>query len=73
MKRLLTLLAIVIICADKLYAKTEINKPKLSWQIKDFSIDLMHQAGIQHWPFHQLRLGTTWSYPILKTRQAAHQ
>lgn len=48
-------------------------KTKLSWQIKDFSIDLMHQAGIQHWPFHQLRLGTTWSYPILKTRQAAHQ
>ena len=48
-------------------------KTKLSWKIKDFSIDIMHQAGSQHWPFHQLRIGTTWSYPILNKRQAAHQ
>lgn len=47
-------------------------KTKASWQIKDFSIDIMYQAGIQDWPFHQLRVGTTWSYPILKARQAAH-
>lgn len=48
-------------------------KTKLSWKIRDFSIDIMHQAGIQHWPFHQLRIGTTWSCPILNKRQAAHQ
>ena len=41
-------------------------KTKASWQIKSFSIDVMYQAGIQHWPFHQIRIGTTWSYPILK-------
>ena len=44
-------------------------KTKASWQINDFSIDIMYQAGIHDWPFHQLRLGTTWSCPILTTRQ----
>ena len=46
-------------------------KTKASWQIKDFSIDVMYQAGIHDWPFHQLRIGTTWSYPIYK-KQAVH-
>ena len=44
-------------------------KTKASWQINSFSIDIMYQAGIKDWPFHQLRLGTTWSYPILKAKR----
>ena len=44
-------------------------KTKASWQINSFSIDIMYQAGMHDWPFHQLRLGTTWTYPILKTKR----
>lgn len=43
-------------------------KTKLSWSIGQFSIDAMHQAGFIDWPFHQFRIGTTWSYPILKKK-----
>lgn len=48
-------------------------KAKASWQIRNFSIDVMYQIGIQDWPFHQFRFGTTWSCPVLKERKAAHQ
>lgn len=40
-------------------------KNKLSYAIRDFSIDVMYQVGFVHWPFHQLRIGATYSFPVL--------
>lgn len=39
-------------------------KTKLSWSIGRFSIDAMHQVGFMHWPFHQMRLGASYSIPL---------
>lgn len=39
-------------------------KTKLSWSFGRFSLDAMYQAGLVDWPFHQLRLGATYSFPI---------
>lgn len=41
-------------------------KARLSWKIGSFSIDAMYQTGLHDWPFHQFRIGTIWSCPILK-------
>lgn len=40
-------------------------KTKLSYLIGDLSLDAMYQVGFIHWPFHQIRLGATYSFPIL--------
>lgn len=39
-------------------------KTKLSWSIGRFSINAMHQVGFVHWPFHQIRLGASYSIPL---------
>lgn len=39
-------------------------KTKLSWSIGRFSINAMHQVGFVHWPFHQIRLGASYSVPL---------
>ena len=39
-------------------------KTKLSWSFGRFSLDAMYQAGLVDWPFHQLRLGATYSFQI---------
>lgn len=41
-------------------------KTKLSWKIGNFSIAAMHQVGFIDWPFHQIRIGATYSCKILK-------
>ena len=41
-------------------------KTKLSWSFGRFSLNAMYQAGFVDWPFHQVRLGATWSCPILR-------
>lgn len=38
-------------------------KTKLSYAIRDFSVDVMYQVGFIHWPFHQLRFGATYVFP----------
>ena len=39
-------------------------KTKLSWSFGKLSLDTMYQAGLTDWPFHQLRIGTTYSFPL---------
>ena len=39
-------------------------KTKLSWSIGRCSINAMYQAGFVDWPFHQLRLGAAYSFPL---------
>jgi len=39
-------------------------KTKLSWSIGRCSINAMYQAGFVDWPFHQLRLGVAYSFPL---------
>jgi hypothetical protein len=39
-------------------------KTKLSWSVGRFSINAMHQVGFMHWPFHQIRLGASYSIPL---------
>ena len=39
-------------------------KTKLSWSIGRCSINAMYQVGFVDWPFHQVRLGASYSFPI---------
>jgi len=39
-------------------------KTKLSWSIGRCSINAMYQVGFVDWPFHQVRLGAAYSFPI---------
>lgn len=39
-------------------------KTKLSWSIGRCSINAMYQVGFVDWPFHQVRLGVAYSFPI---------
>lgn len=38
-------------------------KTKLGWSFKDFSLNAEYQAGFKDWPFHQFRLGVTYTLP----------
>ena len=40
-------------------------KTSLSYRIGDFSLRLMHQVGFMDWPYHQIRLGATYSFDML--------
>ena len=39
-------------------------KTKLSWSIGRCSINAMYQVGFVDWPFHQVRLGVAYSFPL---------
>ena len=39
-------------------------KTKLSWSIGRCSINAMYQAGFVDWPFHQIRLGVAYDFPL---------
>ena len=41
-------------------------KTKVSYAMGDFSVDAMYQIGFMDWPFHQFRLGVTYSCPVLR-------
>ena len=40
-------------------------KTSLSYRIGDFSLRLMHQVGFMDWPYHQIRVGATYSFDML--------
>ena len=40
-------------------------KSSISYRIGDFSIRLMHQVGFMDWPYHQIRVGATYSFDML--------
>ena len=39
-------------------------KTKLAWSFGRCSLNAMYQVGFVHWPFHQIRLGATYSFPL---------
>ena len=39
-------------------------KTKLSWSFGRCSLNAMYQVGFVDWPFHQIRLGATYSFPL---------
>ena len=39
-------------------------KTKLAWSFGRCSLNAMYQVGFVDWPFHQIRLGTTYSFPL---------
>ena len=39
-------------------------KTKLSWSLGRCSLNAMYQVGFMDWPFHQIRLGATYSFPL---------
>lgn len=39
-------------------------KTKLSWSFGRCSINAMYQAGFVDWPFHQIRLGASYDFPL---------
>jgi hypothetical protein len=39
-------------------------KAKLAWSFGRCSINAMYQVGFMDWPFHQIRLGATYSFPL---------
>lgn len=41
-------------------------KTKFSYALGSFSVDAMYQVGFVDWPFHQFRLGVTYSCPVLR-------
>lgn len=43
-------------------------KTKVSWSIGRYSLNAMYQVGFVDWPFHQFRLGATWSLPLTPQR-----
>jgi hypothetical protein len=41
-------------------------KTNLSWAFNRLSLVLHHQSGFKDWPYHQFRMGITYSFDILK-------
>lgn len=41
-------------------------KTNLSWAFNRLSLVLHHQSGFKDWPYHQFRIGVTYSFDILK-------
>lgn len=39
-------------------------KTELSWSLGRCSLNAMYQVGFMDWPFHQIRLGATYSFPL---------
>ena len=39
-------------------------KTELSWSFGRCSLNAMYQVGFMDWPFHQIRLGATYSFPL---------
>ena len=39
-------------------------KTKLAWSFGRCSLNAMYQVGFMDWPFHQIRLGATYSFPL---------
>ena len=39
-------------------------KTKLAWSFGRCSLNAMYQVGFADWPFHQIRLGATYSFPL---------
>ena len=39
-------------------------KTKLEWSFGRCSLNAMYQVGFVDWPFHQLRIGATYSFPL---------
>lgn len=39
-------------------------KTKLAWSFGRCSLNAMYQVGFIDWPFHQIRLGATYSFPL---------
>ncbi len=39
-------------------------KTKLAWSFGRCSLNAMYQVGFVDWPFHQIRLGVTYSFPL---------
>ena len=39
-------------------------KTKLAWSFGRCSLNAMYQVGFMDWPFHQIRLGVTYSFPL---------
>ena len=40
-------------------------KTNLAYRIGDFSIRIGHQVGFMDWPYHQIRVGATYSFDML--------
>lgn len=40
-------------------------KSNISYRIGDFSIRIGHQVGFMDWPYHQIRVGATYSFDML--------
>ena len=43
-------------------------KTKLSWSFGRCSLNAMYQVGFMDWPFHQIRLGATYSFPLTQQK-----
>ena len=41
-------------------------KTNLSWAFNRLSLVLHHQSGFKDWPYHQFRIGVTYSFDILR-------
>lgn len=40
-------------------------KTNLSYRLGDLTLNLAHQVGFKDWPFHQIRVGATYTFDIL--------
>jgi hypothetical protein len=40
-------------------------KTRFSWSFDRLALVLAHQSGFKDWPYHQVRVGLTWSFDIL--------
>ena len=43
-------------------------KSNLSYRIGDLSLCIGHQVGFKDWPYHQIRVGATYAFDVLKAR-----
>ena len=48
-------------------------KTSLSYRFGDFSLRLMHQVGLMDWPYHQIRVGATYSFDMLGKKTSSNR
>ena len=44
-------------------------KTNVSWRVGDVWLRVGHQVGLIDWPYHQIRLGVSYSFDILNTQR----
>lgn len=44
-------------------------KTNLSYNFGKLAIRVGHQVGFMDWPYHQIRLGATYAFDVLKSRK----